>query len=400
MRVRDAVKLERAWSLVAATLLAALLPAAAMAAKDDTRIISQPTGVEGVAGNAGSQSPSVSADGRFVAFASWASNLDPVDGDDASDVFVRDVVTGTTTLVSRASGSPGSKGDGDSFHPDISGNGRYVAFTSRATNLDPADDDETADIFVRDLQAGTTRLVSRASGSSGSEGNGASYSPSISDDGRRVTFDSEATNLDPAGDPEADQDVFVRDMTADTTALVSRASGLFGAGGNGSSSWSRISGDGRYVAFGSTASNLDPADTDETTDVFVRDLQGAVTMLVSRASGAGGADGSDWSDLPDISADGRHVTFSSLAPNLAPDDADELTDVFVRDLVTHATTLVSRASGASGEKADGDSYVPRIAADGSVAVGPAAWPSWTIRAPGAAVATARSSGSPHSGSKT
>ena len=190
MRVRDAVKLERAWSLVAATLLAALLPAAAMAAKDDTRIISQPTGVEGVAGNAGSQSPSVSADGRFVAFASWASNLDPVDGDDASDVFVRDVVTGTTTLVSRASGSPGSKGDGDSFHPDISGNGRYVAFTSRATNLDPADDDETADIFVRDLQAGTTRLVSRASGSSGSEGNGASYSPSISDDGRRVTFDS------------------------------------------------------------------------------------------------------------------------------------------------------------------------------------------------------------------
>src|SRR5688572_12835002 len=105
MRVRDAVKLERTRWLAAAMFLAALLPAAAMAAKDDTTIVSQTAGVEGAPANAESQGPSVSDDGRFVAFVSLASNLDPADGDDTIDVFVRDVVTGTTTLVSRAGGA-------------------------------------------------------------------------------------------------------------------------------------------------------------------------------------------------------------------------------------------------------------------------------------------------------
>ena len=137
-----------------------------------------------------------------MAFASIASNLDPADADIRSDVFVRDLVGGTTTLVSRATGAAGTKGDGTSLPPDISADGRYVAFASTATNLDPADSDANGDVFVRDLQTGTTTLVSRATGSA-RRATAASWAPSISDDGRHVAFESEATNLDPLGDAES-----------------------------------------------------------------------------------------------------------------------------------------------------------------------------------------------------
>ena len=132
-----------------------------------------------------------------------------------------------------------------------------------------------------------------------------------------MSFASQATNLD-AADTDAASDVFVRDLTRQTIELVSRAGGIDGEAGNGESQAARISGDGRWVTFASTASNLDPADGDATRDVFVRDVQDAVTTLVSRAAGVAGVSGNGASDTPDISADGRYVTFSSTSSNLDP----------------------------------------------------------------------------------
>src|SRR5262249_13410686 len=152
------------------------------------------------------------------------------------------------------------------------------------------------------------------------------------------------------GDDDRINDVFVRDLQTNTTTLVSRATGVDGAKGNDQSSTPAISADGRFVAFTSFASNLDPADRDGTQDVFVRDLQANTTTLVSRANGINGVKGDNFSGEPTISADGRFVAFTSLAFNLDPADADANEDVYVRDLQAHTTVLVSRAGGASGVK--------------------------------------------------
>ena len=248
------------------------------------------------------------------------------------DVFVRDLQTNTTTLVSRGSGAAGAKGSNSSLVPAISADGRYVAFYSFASNLDPDDTDTSTDVFVRDLQASTTTLVSRASGAAGAKGNGASRVPVISPGGRFVAFDSNASNLHP-DDTDATGDAFVRDLQAGTTTLISRASGADGAKGNDDSLRPVISADWRFVAFDSTASNLDPADTDTTADVYMRDVQANTTTLVSRASGPAGAKGNFFSLGPAMSRDGRFVGFVSGASNLDPADTDFSWDVFVRDVL-------------------------------------------------------------------
>jgi surface antigen len=334
-----------------------------------TLLVSGPTGIAGApdhgGSNGGTGDPAVSADGRYVAFSSIGSNLDPADADTTRDVFVRDLQAGTTTLVSRATGTSGADGDDSSSRPAISGDGRYVTFSSNASNLDPADDNATEDVFVRDLREHTTTLVSRASGTSGTLGNRPSYYPDISDNGRYVSFGSNASNLDPADDNRT-RDVFVRDLLAGTTTLVSRATGTAGVTGNRSSFDHAISGDGRYVTFDSEAFNLDPADTDPTDDVFVRDLQAGTTTLVSGAVVPAGIK-STGSSSPDISSNGRYITFSSNASNLDPADTNNGVDVFVRDLQAEAgatTTLVSRGTGISGIRGSDSSQRSAISGDG------------------------------------
>jgi surface antigen len=328
-----------------------------------TTLVSRAAGFSGAKGDDASSSPAISGDGRYVAFTSQASNLDPDDRDHSLDVFVRDVQAGTTTLVSRPAGTEAVWGEYPSSSPAISGDGRYVAFVSAGTNLDPADADPTLDVFVRDLQSATTTLVSRAAGASGAKGNGQSSSPAISGDGRSVAFASQASNLDP-DDGDGRSDVFVRDVQSATTTLVSRAAGASGAKGNGASSSPDVSGEGRYVAFASQASNLDPADSDATPDVFIRDLGAATSRLVSRATGESGATGNNASDDPAISDSGSVVTFSSSASNLDPDDGDAIVDVFVRDLHVGATALVSRAAGVSGAKGNNASDSPDVSRAG------------------------------------
>ena len=309
--------------------------------------------------------PSISADGRYVAFASTADNLSAEDNDPAADIFVRDLQTGAATLVNRATGPTGAPGDRGAEAPAISGDGRFVAFASEADNLSDEDTNAALDIFVRDLQTNTTTLVSRASGASGAPGDWRSEDPSISADGRFVAFSSIAQNL--SDEDGSGADIFVRDLQANTTTLVSRASGAPGAPADGGSVAPSISADGSFVAFESTAQNLSDEDWSGT-DVFVRDLQANTTTLVSRASGASGAPGDLGSIDPSISADGRYVAFDSLAHSLsAEDNPAVLEDTFVRDMQANTTTLVSRASGVSGVAADTGGSVqsgPSISADG------------------------------------
>jgi Tol biopolymer transport system component len=339
----------------------------AQASRDDLIFVSRASGASGVPGNDHSGGAAVSGDGRLIAFASRADNLSDEDNNAVLNVFVRDLQGGTTTLVSRASGVGGPAADSDSSHGSISADGRFVTFTSNATNLSNEDDKTSTDVFVRDLQAGTTTLVSRASGPAGTPSDGTSVDPSISADGRFVAFSSTGTNLSDEDAPGDFQDVFVRDLQTNTTTLVSRASAT--ASGDGAvadvaSSAAAISADGRFAAFVTRARNLSDDDRDATDDVFVRDLQAKTTTLVSRAGDAvGGAAADQNSGSPSISGDGRFVAFASDAANLDVNNLN-VKDVFVRDKQARATTLVSRASGPAGTPSDGFSGDPAISADG------------------------------------
>jgi Tol biopolymer transport system component len=300
-----------------------------------------------------SYQPSISEDGRYVAFHSYANNLVTGDTNGAPDIFVRDRQTGTTTLVSKS--SAGVEGDTASFNPSISADGRYVAFRSVASNLVAGDTNGFEDVFVRDRQTGTTWLISKSS--AGVQGEGVSQYPSISADGRYVAFDSAATNL-VAGDTNGVNDIFVRDRQTGTTTLVSKDSA--GVQGEGTSYRASISAEGRYVAFHSAATNLVSGDTNGVNDIFVRDRQTGTTTRVSKDSA--GMQGDDDSFDPAISAEGRYVTFYSGATDLVSDDTNTATDIFVRDRQTGTTTRVSKNS--AGGEVDGSSWAPAISADG------------------------------------
>jgi len=311
-------------------------------------------------GNDNSAYPAISSDGRFVAFASVATNLVAGDTNGAYDVFVRDRQAGTTERISVDSG--GNQGNGSSgfdglstFGLAISADGRFVEFQSLATNLVTGDTNAVEDIFLRDRQLGTTERISVDS--SGTQSNGSSDRGSISADGRYVSFESVATNLVP-GDTNASMDVFVRDRQLGTTERVSVDSG--GVQGNADSAERSLSADGRYVAFTSSASNLVAGDTNGFSDVFVRDRQAGTTELVSVSTG--GAQGNADSQHPSISADGHFVAFRSSATNLVIGDTNAATDIFVRDRQAATTERVSVDS--SGVQGNGDSAHPSIDSDG------------------------------------
>jgi len=281
-----------------------------------------------------SLAPSISADGRFVAFASTATNLVPGDTNGKMDVLVRDRVLATTERVSVD--SAGTQGDGDSADPSISADGRYVAFSSFASNLVAGDTNGNTDIFLRDRVAGTTVRLSVKP--SGAQAFGASRKPSISADGRFVAFESSSHDI-VAGDTNSQWDVFVRDVVAGTNERVSVDSSANEA--NDGSFNAAISADGRFVAWESDATNLVAADTNPGFDIFVHDRQTGTTEVVSRY--ANGAQADAWCLNAAISGDGRFVTFYTQAP-LDPADTNGLYHVFVRDRQAGTTELVSRNS--------------------------------------------------------
>jgi Tol biopolymer transport system component len=344
------------WLPLAAGILFATSFATPAFAQATTARVSVAT--SGMEGNSGSFSSSISADGRYVAFDSTASNLVLSDTNGVSDVLVRDRLAGTTTRVSVA--DLGTEGNSYSYSPAISADGRYVTFESDASNLVDGDVNGVSDVFVRDTLTGTTRLVSVAT--DGTQGNDTSYNSALSADGRYATFFSTASNL-VTGDTNALRDVFVRDLVAGTTRRVSVATD--GSEGNGDSNYSTISADGRYIAFDSTASNLVSGDTNGDADSFVRDTEMETTTRVSVATdGAQGNGGSGYG--PSISADGRRIAFFSDASNLVSGDANGVSDVFVRDTLVGTTVRVSVATG--GAQGNSGSTFSCISADGRFVV--------------------------------
>jgi Tol biopolymer transport system component len=281
-------------------------------------------GPGGNVGNADSRHPSLSADGRFVAFVSDADNLVAEDDNGLRDVFVRDLQMGITTRASVSSGGAQATG-GDSFDASISADGRWVAFSSLATNLVSDDSNGVADVFVHDLDSTDTSRVSVLSGGAQALG-GDSGEPSISADGRFVAFSSAATNL--VEDDNSAPDIFLHDRENDETRRVSVDSG--GDEVHGGSFAPSISSEGRFVAFESDADGLVPTTVDTgPRDVFRFDrLTGSVELMSAGASGSGDAD----SGQAAISGDGLHVAFASEAANLVGADAGAPADVFMRGL--------------------------------------------------------------------
>ncbi len=305
--------------------------------------------------NGGSLEAMIAADGRYVVFTSFASNLIRRDTNRESDVYVRDLRNGTTRRVSVG---PHGRQIAESWFPSISADGRYVAFRSLAL-LPPEQGYVDGSIYVRDRVAKTTRLVSMSS--AGVPANDASVFSLISRDGRVVVFESKATNLVP-GDTNGIPDVFLRDLARGTTVRLSVSS--TGAQGTGGTTFPQpgfaISGNDRYVAFLAEATNLVRHDTNGVSDVFVRDRVTHTTTRVSVGAGGVQANGATAGGVS-ISGDGRYVAFASQASNLVPGDTNDVSDVFVRDRVRHTTVRISNAAhGGSG------AYSPAISPDGRI----------------------------------
>ena len=358
-----------------------------------------------VQGDLVSNRPSISENGRFIAFQSNASNLVAGDTNNLTDTFVHDQMTGATQRVSIS--STGVQGNGRSYTPSISGSGRFVAFASESTNLVNGDTNNKTDIFIHDRTTGLTERVSVST--TGSQSNDFSHYPSISFDGRVVAFRSSANNL-VSDDTNGDRDIFIHDRTTRFTERVSvssprgikensdadspsisadglvvvfsafdvrgirnifvhdRSTGITervsmtpnGHEPNAYSYTPTINANGRIVAFRSWASNLVDDDTNHTADIFTYDRITRVTQRVSISST--GVQGNDSSSNPSISGNGQFVAFSSDSNSLVADDTNNRFDIFIHDRTTRMTQRVSMSS--TGIQGNGHSYTSSVSGDG------------------------------------
>jgi Tol biopolymer transport system component len=310
----------------------------------------------GTQGNGHCFTPVISADGRAVAFESGANNLVAADSNGVQDVFVRDLAAGTTTRVSVDSG--GLQSNAASFHTALSADGRFVAFTSPASNLVAGDTNGVDDVFVHDRQLAIT--VRGSVGPAGVQANSGSAYPALSADGACVAFTSAATNL-VAGDLNNMADVFVHDLANSSNTLASVDSN--GGQSNAFSYLAGLSASGRHVVFVSEATNLVPGDTNGRYDVFVHDVLTGVTTRESVSSAGVQANGHSSPNLPpSISADGRSIAFDSGASNLIAGDTNSDWDVFVRDRYAAPSNYCSAGTSASGCSASiGASGQPEVA---------------------------------------
>ncbi|MFL5847021.1 MAG: TolB family protein [Solirubrobacteraceae bacterium] len=313
---------------------------------------------DGTAANAHSSQASISADGTHVAFESAATNLG-APGGVANGVYVRDLAAQTTVLASRAdgaSGTPATYGQGTWLSDD----GHRVAFIT-GTSLDAHDTNAAGDAYVRDIVSDTTELASRADGSATNTGDGTTSAAAISGDGKRVGFLSSSTDLGD-GDTDAFTNVHLRDLAANTTTLVDRADGATGAKAVGHAYGVSLDRTGNRVAFESTASGLEPGLVSSMLEVYVRDVGAGTTVLASRA-GASGPPADGEATFSRISGDGRHVVFVGIGTDLQPPDTTNVTTVFVRDLDAQTTVAAARVDGPDG--AVFNATTPAVNADAS-----------------------------------
>ena len=344
--------------------------------EDDIFVYDRETGLitrvsvdsQGNEANRDSEFPSISSDGRFVAFASRASNLVEEDTNGESDIFVHDRETGETTRVSVDSdGNQGydfGSGDG-SEHPAISGNGRFVAFDSTFFNL-TAEDGDYRGIFVHDRQTKETTLISIDH--SGEGANAPSFYPDISNDGRYVAFYSIAKDLIPSKiaapedfNPEGGQ-LFIRDRQ--TSAISRITSDSNGEPGNNDSYLPSISGDGRFVTYETMATNLSDNDSNESLDILLYDSTTITTQRISVSNN--GTEADSWSYLPKISNNGYFIVYHSYATNLVANDTNGMGDIFFYNIDKQYTQRLSRSN--SGAEGNGRSQRATMSADGTVVV--------------------------------
>ena len=307
----------------------------------------------GVESNGFSSSVSIADDGRYIIFNSDATNLVPNDTNNSTDTFIYDRLNQTVELINIAPNNTGA--DAPVSIGSISGNSRYITFASNASNLVANDTNGQRDIFVYDRTAKTTERVSVAT--DGTQANDLNLFNTISDDGRYVAFESMASNL-VANDTNGSRDIFVRDRTAKTTERINVATN--GTQANSHASLDSISDDGRYITFSSSATNLVANDTNGQSDIFVRDRTAKTTERISVATGGTQANGS--SSFGSISGDGRYVAFESAASNLVANDTNGLNDIFVYDRVAKTTERINVTS--NGTEPNGYSYGASISDDG------------------------------------
>jgi Tol biopolymer transport system component len=335
-----------------------------------------PSDAAGASGDA-----SISADGRYAAFDSAALNLiaGQEDGNKPweGDVFLRDMLAGTTVLVSRSASSPNRTGNGHSYTPVISADGRYVAFGSNSTDLVPGQTDGNlgSDIFLYDRVTGTTALVSHSSTSASQAAVQGSSAWAISADGGFVLFTSGANDLVAGQVNNGGPNTFLYDRGTGTVALVSHIPGSPATTGNGASpSFFGIppvlSADGRFVAFNSTATNLvsGVTDTNSTPDAFLYDRTTGLVTLLSRSALTPTDTANNDSSPDSISADGDLITLTSHAGDLVSGQSGPLPttpNVFLYQRSTGSMRLVSRSSSSATTTGFGFSGTSRISGDGS-----------------------------------
>jgi Tol biopolymer transport system component len=341
----------------AAALAALVVPVVALAGIDGpTELISIGPGGQNPVTERGV--PAVSADGRYVAFHTAGRDIDAADTNPFDDVFVYDRQTDSFDRVSKSVGG----GDGDNASTSgrnaVSADGDVVAFSSKATNLVPSDNNLRQDVFVRDRSAATTELISR--NAAGLDANGSASEATISADGTKVAFLSDAPDVF-VGDMNGTGDVFVHDLSSNSTELVS--ANTLGLPANGVSSTPIISADGTRVAFGSAASDIVSGDSNNRLDVFVRDLASDQTERVNLTNSGGQANGDTIE--PFLSADGRYVGFSTRANNLGGLKFSGATDheLYLRDTVADRTERLSFTK-AGYESTNGTNRLGSIAPDG------------------------------------
>ena len=340
----------RAWSLPVAISVVVGVglvgPKAVSASRATTVLVS--VGLHGAEPDSSSSWPSVSRDGRYVAFSSYASNLVAGDTNSQSDIFVRDLQLGTTKRVSVSSGR--AQANGSSFMPAISADGTVVAFQSYATNLVAGDVEGYADIFVHNLTSGHTVRASVAPGGGGADSD--SLQPAISADGHVVAFASQADNLvsQPVNITGLCCDIFARNLSTSRTTLVDH---MLDGQGSADSFFPALSSDGRYVAFGSWGCDMVKGiPCEDESNVFRFDSTSGNLRLITRLPSGGEAAGCG--EDPAISADGTSIAFVSDGGNLVPGDYNSAYDAFVRDITTGTTTRVSVTSkGAQTNGAEG-----------------------------------------------
>jgi Tol biopolymer transport system component len=310
--------------------------------------------------------PAISDDGRYVAFASKATNLVSGDTNGKYDVFVRDLTLHTTTRISIT--STGGQSNGDSFKPSMTPDGSKIVFHSAATNLVPGDTNGGVDSFLWDRSTPNTvkRVSLSSSGGQGTGGTAGSHDPTLSANGQWVSWESDAVGLVP-GDTNSSQDVFLRNLATGVTTRENLApNGSQATGGSVGAHDPHLSADGRWMIYYSDQTNLVANDTNGARDEFLRDTVNHVTRRISLTPSGGQSNGQSYE--PIISDDGRWVTFYSYATNLVSGDTNGHPDVFVADVSVTPPKITRISLTPSGGQTNGDSKVPWISPDGKFVV--------------------------------